>query len=126
MSCYSYILDNKENKFYSVSNNEIVEVEKTLALKFPEELKKFYQEIGDGFIKGSQYNINRIMDPYSIRDFRLKQNDYEYFPDIDIYDDLTDELIFFEANETAMLSIKLSGDSKNEIYYEEFKIADTL
>ncbi|MBC1362569.1 SMI1/KNR4 family protein [Listeria welshimeri] len=123
---YEYLINNNKNVFYPVSLDEIKEVEKELAVNIPEELKNFFINVGYGFIKGSKYNINRIMDPYSIRDFRLKQNDYEFFPDIDIYDDLIDELVFFEANETAMISIKISEKTKNEIYYDEFKIANSL
>lgn len=123
---YEYLINNNENVFYPVSLDEIIEVENELHVSIPEELKNFFINVGYGFIKGSKYNINRIMDPYSIRDFRLKQNDYEFFPDIDVYDDLIDELVFFEANETAMISIKISKNIRNAIYYDEFKIADSL
>ncbi|HAA9785981.1 TPA_asm: hypothetical protein GIL90_14830, partial [Listeria monocytogenes] len=109
-----------------VSLEEIEEVEETLDLKIPKELKDFFLNVGYGFIKGSKYNINRIMDPYSIRDFRLKQNDYEFFPDIEVYDELEEEIIFFEGSETALISIKLTTEEKNKIYYDEFKIADSL
>lgn len=66
------------------------------------------------------------MDPLSVRDFRLKQNDFEFFPDIELYDNLEDELIFFEANETAIISIKLVDSESSAIYYDEFKIANSL
>ncbi|EAG2980615.1 TPA: SMI1/KNR4 family protein, partial [Listeria monocytogenes] len=105
---YSYLVSNKNNSFYPVSLEEIEEVEETLDLKIPKELKDFFLNVGYGFIKGSKYNINRIMDPYSIRDFRLKQNDYEFFPDIEVYDELEEEIIFFEGSETALISIKLT------------------
>lgn len=95
---YSYLVSNKNNSFYPVSLEEIEEVEETLDLKIPKELKDFFLNVGYGFIKGSKYNINRIMDPYSIRDFRLKQNDYEFFPDIEVYDELEEEIIFFEGS----------------------------
>ncbi|EEO1907829.1 TPA: hypothetical protein HQN17_002826, partial [Listeria monocytogenes] len=119
---YSYLVSNKNNSFYPVSLEEIEEVEETLDLKIPKELKDFFLNVGYGFIKGSKYNINRIMDPYSIRDFRLKQNDYEFFPDIEVYDELEEEIIFFEGSETALISIKLTTEEKNKIYYDEFKI----
>lgn len=123
---YSYLVSNKNNSFYPVSLEEIEEVEETLDLKIPKELKDFFLNVGYGFIKGSKYNINRIMDPYSIRDFRLKQNDYEFFPDIEVYDEHEEEIIFFEGSETALISIKLTTEEKNKIYYDEFKIADSL
>ncbi|EOL45084.1 SMI1/KNR4 family protein [Enterococcus caccae] len=120
------IEDNSGNVFYNVKIEDIIEVETVLELEIPKELKEFFLSVGYGFIKGSEYNINRIMDPYSIRDFKLKQNDYKFFPDIEVYDDLENELVFFEANETAMISIKISNNERNEIYYDEFKIADSL
>ncbi|MBO0468840.1 SMI1/KNR4 family protein [Enterococcus plantarum] len=118
--------DNSGNIFYNIKMEDIIEVERALELEIPKELKEFFLSVGYGFIKGSEYNINRIMDPYSIRDFKLKQNDYEFFPDIEVYDDLENELVFFEANETAMISIKISNNERNEIYYDEFKIAESL
>ncbi|OTN88647.1 hypothetical protein A5819_001128 [Enterococcus sp. 7E2_DIV0204] len=118
--------DNSGNIFYNIKMEDIIEVETALELEIPKELKEFFLSVGYGFIKGSEYNINRIMDPYSIRDFKSKQNDYEFFPDIEVYDDLENELVFFEANETAMISIKISNNERNEIYYDEFKIADSL
>lgn len=123
---YEFLTSNPNNSFYSVSIKEIEEAEKVLDLKMPKELKEFFLNVGYGFIKGSKYNVNRIMGPLSIKDFRLKQNDFEFFPDIEIYDELENEIIFFEANETALISIKLSEEEKNEIYYDEFKIADSL
>ncbi|GIO23690.1 hypothetical protein J11TS1_22710 [Oceanobacillus sp. J11TS1] len=77
---YSYLASNVNNSFYSVSIEEIRDVEESLKLKLPKELVEFYLEVGYGFIKGSKYNVNRIMSPKSIRDFRLKQNDFEFFP----------------------------------------------
>ncbi|HBJ8993240.1 TPA: hypothetical protein LEN74_002992, partial [Listeria monocytogenes] len=35
-------------------------------------------------------------------------------------------IIFFEGSETALISIKLTTEEKNKIYYDEFKIADSL
>jgi len=44
------------------------------------------------------------MDPYSIRDSRLRTNDYEFYPDIEIYDEFEDnKLIFFEGSESALI-----------------------
>lgn len=123
---YDYLVSNPDNSFYPVAKTEIEEVESVLELEIPKELKEFFLNVGYGFIQGSEYNINRIMDPYSMRDFKLKQNDYEFFPDIEVYDDLENELIFFEANETAMISIEISNNERNKIYYDEFKIADSL
>ncbi|OTN88649.1 hypothetical protein A5819_001130, partial [Enterococcus sp. 7E2_DIV0204] len=59
--------DNSGNIFYNIKMEDIIEVETALELEIPKELKEFFLSVGYGFIKGSEYNINRIMDPYSIR-----------------------------------------------------------
>lgn len=118
---------NQENSFYPVTENEIKEVEKELDLKFPKELVNFYIEVGYGFIKGSEYNINRIMDPYSVRDFRLRDNDFEFYPDIEIYDEFeNNKLIFFEASESALMSIELNEKNSSPVYYYDIQIATSL
>lgn len=83
--------------------------------------------VGYGFIKGSEFNINVIMDPYSVRDFRLRVNDFEFYPDIDIYDEFeNNKLIFFEGSESALMSIELNEKNSNLIYYYDIQIATSL
>lgn len=124
---YDFIKANKENSFYPVTESEIEEVGQILNLKIPHELVNFYLEVGYGFIKGSEYNINRIMDPYSVKDFRLRMNDFEFFPDIEIYDEFEEnKLIFFEGSESALMSIELSDNPENPIYYYDTQIATSL
>ena len=49
------------------------------------------------------------MDVDSVRDFRLRQGDFEFYQDIDIYDEFEeDKLIFFEGSERALISIELT------------------
>lgn len=124
---YEAMRANKENSFYPVTENEIKEVEKELGLKFPKELVNFYTEVGYGFIKGSEFNINRIMDPYSVRDFRLRDNDFEFYPDIEIYDEFeNNKLIFFEGSESALMSIELNEKNSSPVYYYDIQIATSL
>ena len=124
---YELIKANKENSFYPVTESEIKEAENKLNLKFPRELVNFYIEVGYGFIKGSEFNINRIMDPYSVRDFRLRINDFEFYPDIEIYNEFENEkLIFFEGSESALMSIDLNEKNSNPIYYYDIQIATSL
>ena len=124
---YEFIKENQENSFYQVNENEIKEVEKELDLKFPKELVNFYIEVGYGFIKGSEFNINRIMDPYSVRDFRLRVNDFEFYPDIEIYEEFeNNKLIFFEGSESALMSIELNDNNRNPVYYYDVQIATSL
>ncbi|GAB1775392.1 hypothetical protein COJ70_27545 [Priestia megaterium] len=124
---YDFAAIQKNNQFYPVCETDIEEVEGTLGLKFPFELKKFLLEVGYGFLQGPEYNINRIMGPSSIRDARLKVNDFEFYPDIELYEELEEgKLLFFEANESALLLIEISEEPHNPIYYDDIKIADSL
>lgn len=124
---YDYLTKNIENSFYGVSSEEVIQAERKLEVNFPLELKKFYSEVGYGFIKGSEYNINRIMDPFSIRDFRLRVNDFKNYPDIETFDEVEyDRLAFFEANESVMILIGITSDSVSPIYLYDVKIADSL
>lgn len=124
---YEFIKANQENSFYPVTENEIKEVEKELNLKFPKELVNFYLEVGYGFIKGSGFNVNRVMDPYSVRDFRLRVNDFAFYPDIEIYDEFeNNKLVFFEGSESALISIELDENSRSAVYYYDIQIATSL
>lgn len=124
---YEFLKYHNGNKFYPVKVEEIDELEKKLNLTVPRELKDLLLGIGYGFIKGAENNVNRIMDTYSIRDFRLRQGDFEFYPDIEIYDEYENgKLIFFEGSESALISIKLTNDTSSKIYYYDVKIADSL
>ena len=124
---YDFIKADKENSFYPVTESELEEVEKVLNIKIPNELVNFYLEVGYGFIKGSEFNINRVMDPYSVRDFRMRMNDFEFYPDIEIYNEFEEnKLMFFEGSESALMSIELNENSGNPIYYYDIQIATSL
>ncbi len=116
-----------DNSFYPVTKDEVFEAENALGLIFPKELKEFYLQIGYGFFDGSEYNANRLMDPYSVRDFRLRKGDYESYPEIEVYDHFEDDkLIFFESDTYALISIELGNKEKSKIYYYNTIIADSL
>lgn len=124
---FEFLKYHNGSEFYPVKVEEINELEKKLNLTVPRELKDLLLEIGYGFIKGSENNVNRIMDTDSIRDFRLRKGDFEFYPDIEIYDDYEDgKLIFFEGSESALLSIELTERSTSSIFYYDVKIADSL
>ena len=124
---YDFVKEINKNSFYQVSLDEISEAERDLGIIFPGDLKDFYLEVGYGFIEGWEYNVNRIMDPYSVRDFRLRQGDFEFYPDIEIYSEVEqNKLIFFEANESALMSIGFGADNDGVIYCYDVKIAESL
>ncbi|WP_413524533.1 SMI1/KNR4 family protein [Carnobacterium divergens] len=123
---FDNLQDNKKNIFYPVTLEEIEKVEKELKIKFPISLKTFYLEVGYGFIHSEVGNINRIMHPFSVRDFRLRQNDFEYYPDIEIYDEFEgNKLIFFEGNEASLLSVGFNSEEGKVFYYDE-KLTDNF
>ncbi|MED3068467.1 1,3-beta-glucan synthase regulator [Bacillus thuringiensis] len=111
--------------FYPIYQGEIDEAESLLQMELPKELKRFYQEIGCGFFKSDTRTFfNRFMDPISVADFRLRQDIYEYNPNLD-----DDSLVFFEVTELNFLTIKFKEE--NELgqcptYSEDEKIADSL
>ncbi|MES5928500.1 SMI1/KNR4 family protein [Bacillus cereus group sp. MG9] len=115
--------------FYPLKSEEIEEAEDLLKMKFPKELKNFYKEIGYGFLEASsKFFFNRFMDPFSVVDFRLRQDIYEYNPNIDGVDD-EESLVFFEVTELSFLTIKFK--QANElgqcpIYSGSMKIAGSL
>lgn len=124
---YDFLKEENENKFYQVKIEEINELEKILKLNIPKELKDFLLEVGYGFINGSEYNVNRIMDTDSIRDFRLRKGDFKFYSDIEIYDEYEDgKLIFFEGSESAFISIEFTDVNTSNIFYYDAKIADSL
>lgn len=124
---YDFLKEDNQNKFYPVKIDEINELEKELKLNIPKELKKFLLDIGYGFIYGSEGNVNRIMDTDSIRDFRLRKGDFEFYPDIEIYDEYEEgKLIFFEGSESALISIELTDNNISNIFYYDVKIAASL
>ena len=115
------------NQFYPVKLDKIRDSESKLGIQIPELLKEFYVEVGYGFLKSKVDNINRIMDPESVLDFRLRQYDFEFYPDIEIYKQFEeDKLVFFEANEVALLSIGFAAENKGKIYYYDKEIAPNL
>ena len=106
---------NPLNKFYPLNIDAIKKSESKLGLDIPQLLKEFYIEVGYGFIKSKLDNVNRVMDPESVLDFRLGQNDFE-----------EDKLVFFEANETVMISIGFGSNNYGKIYYYDMEISKNL
>lgn len=67
------------------------------------------------------------MDPESVLDFRLRRHDFGFHLDIEIYNQFEDgKLVFFEANEVALLSIGFAAGNKGKIYYYDKEIAPNL
>ncbi|MDR2996294.1 SMI1/KNR4 family protein [Bacillus cereus] len=112
--------------FYPIYQDEIDEAESLLQMELPKELKRFYQEIGCGFLKSDTRTFfNRFMDPISVADFRLRQDIYEYNPNLDD----EESLVFFKVTELNFLTIKFKEENELgqcPIYSEDEKIAGSL
>jgi antitoxin YxxD len=124
---FEHIQKNKNNAFYSVSIEQLKEQEDKIGIIFPELFRNFLLEIGYGFLETKNGNINRIMDPKSIAEFRNKDGQFSNSQDIEIYNEFdNDTLVFFESNETAYFSIGFSKENYGQIYYYDKKIANNL
>ena len=127
MSINFKVLNN--DKLLPVDIRNIEKAEKDMKIMIPRDLKEFYKQIGYGTLYSPTYNTNLIMGPLTVRDFRLRQDYFENFTDIELYDDCEDnKLIFFEANEAAFMSIEIESEGKgsNKIYYYDVVIANSL
>lgn len=115
-----------ENCFeaYKLDKEEIFKAEQDINIQFPTCLKSFYEEIGYGFVKNEAGAINRLMDPSSCARIRLRVDEYEYDPDLEMYEIFEkDKLIFFEVNEGIYISI---GINDEKIYFTDKLIAESL
>ncbi|EJQ93938.1 hypothetical protein IGW_02651 [Bacillus cereus ISP3191] len=126
MATFDFIR-NSHHKFFKLQENELIVAEERLGFAFPNELRKFYLEVGYGFIKGNNVDaINRIMDPDTIADITLREGIYEFDPDLEgIYEE-EDKLVFYEVNEGVYLTLDLNTPQQTPVYFFETQIADSL
>lgn len=111
-------------KAYKVEQNEIIEAEKRMGITIPHDLRKFYQEVGYGFVKNEAGAINRLIDPLGCSDIRMREDMYEYDPDLEMYETYEENsLIFFEVNEGVYMSIGLND---GKIYFADRVVAESL
>lgn len=113
--------------FYTVDFNTIKIAEEKLGFQIPKELKQFYLEIGYGFFwQNDKRSFDRLLSPLQLAQINLREDFYEFDPDLEIYDE-EDRLIFFEANEGLYLTIlKNEVNDKNAIYFFDEKVANSL
>ena len=124
---YENIINKDGNKFYKVKKSMVIDAQKDLGILFPNELVQFYAEIGYGFLNSNEENFNRLMDPNSVAEFRLRKGQYANYSELEIYTDYErDKLIFFEICEGYFLSIGFSGSNRGVIFDGEKRIAKNL
>ena len=65
--------------FYAVSAEELSEAEKMISMQFPDELKRFYLEVGYGHLGNDNPDfLNQIMHPLEIAKLKLGLDYYGY------------------------------------------------
>lgn len=102
----------------------IKEAEQRLGFSFPKSLLSIYQKLGYGFVINQKGAINRFFDPMTCADIRLREDVYEFDPDLELYSSFEqDKMIFFEVNEGVYMSI---GINDGKIYYLDDIIANDV
>ncbi|BCJ95505.1 SMI1/KNR4 family protein [Anaerocolumna cellulosilytica] len=124
---FEKIISNKSNSFYKLDKNEIYEAENRMHIKIPYELKCFYESVGVGFIGSQDGAINRLLSPDICADIRLREDIYEYDPDLEMYVEFEEmAMIFFEINEGVYASIELNESAQSRIFFANEVIANSL
>jgi antitoxin YxxD len=121
-------ISGKGNKFefFKINEDKIINAEEKIKMKFPEELRNFYLEIGPGFLTSSSTKINRIMGPGNIAEFILEEGMYEGTSFCADYNSDKSKIVFFEAFEEVFFSIEMNGKDKNPVYFTDLKLSDSL
>lgn len=116
-----------KHNLYTVKKEDVLFVKNIINI--PYELSLFYNDIGYGFFYQNSNSTNRLLSPKQFKQINLREDFYEFDPDLDLYDspDYQDKFIFFEVNEGIYLLIEKNDiNKKNAIYYFDEKIADSL
>ena len=128
------------NCFFTINEPEIIQAEKELGYKFPNELRIFYEEIGYGDLSAPQerpddykfYGKNTILPPQIISNFKkgiLTNHDLEYYMMEDVYEDLEpgDLPVFEIGDSTRFLIMRPLSDHPNAVYtLSNIKIEDSF
>lgn len=124
---FEKIKNNSDNRFSLVTNDEIQLAEKRMNILIPFELKEFYRNIGCGLMYSNVNANNRLIDPLTCADIRLREDFYEFDPDLELYESFEkDKMIFFEINEGVYALIEISNNKRNKIYFGDEVIANSL
>ena len=117
--------NNKKHVFYKLNSDSVEKAEKELEIQFPEELKRFYAEIGYGyFCDKDKTDINLFMSPQQIVDYYKGTGNYVYSEDREFMK--ADELVFFELDSNSHLKIKITGENNGKVFFGRKEIAPNL
>ncbi|MFV0304908.1 MAG: SMI1/KNR4 family protein [Moheibacter sp.] len=122
--------NNLDHLLFKIKQGTLEQVESELGFTLPLELRELYVQVGFGFFwQNDNSSFDRLLSPLQVKQITLKEDFYEYDPDLELYDDIYkgEKLLFFEVNEGVYLGIdKTDIKGKNAIYYFKNKIADSL
>lgn len=115
--------------FYSVSDEEISEAETMLSMRFPEELRRFYSEVGYGHLGNDDPDfLNLIMHPLEIAKLKLGldfygnmfQDDLQYYTSDSVFP-------FFDlGGEADYLVLQMDGEDAGAVIYCGRSIASSF
>lgn len=119
--------DKMKHFFFPLLKRDIIELENKINTLIPKELEELYLSVGYGFFhNGYKSDFNRLLPPDIVGLIMLREEQYEFDPDLEIYDD-PDQLIFFEINEGLYLTVNLTNkQDKSPVYYFEDQISDSI
>lgn len=109
-------------------DDDVPEAEKRLGKRFPNELREFYLQVGYGFLcNDDKTHRDRIMDPHSVADFLLNEDDFIDLSIKELYPG--NMLVFFEIGEGTYLTLDLNQEQENgvcPVYYFDNQVAASL
>jgi len=129
-----YVFDSPKQIDHKLVKHTLIKLEKSdiasieLDIEIPHELNEFWNHIGYGFFhNNSEYSFDRLLDPNSFKIINLRQEYYEFDPDLEYYEIFPERVLFMEIVEGTYLTMdKKNLDGKNSIYYFDELIADSL
>lgn len=114
-----------KNLFIRIHPHEIDELQKIIPI--PKQLKRFWLEVGEGFIHCSNNGLtmaacsNQILSPLAVKEILLGEHGERPFFEVE-----DNTLPFFEVNPSSFICMK-SDDSDTGVYWMHGgKIADSL
>lgn len=118
----AFTQNDKKHLFYKVSKEDMEQAEETLSMKFPSELRSFYQEIGYGwFYDQDECYTDVLMKPQDIVDFRLGSGVYVYSEEREYLEN--EDLVFFEVDTNIHIYTKMQS---GKVYLGKREIAASI
>ncbi len=122
--------ENREKKkhfFFPLKEQDVLELQNEIESIIPSELEELYLKIGYGFFHNNyKSDFNRLLSPDIVSLIFNREDQFEYDPDLEIYDD-PNQLIFFEVNEGVYLTIDITNKkSLSPVYYFEDQVSDSI